>query len=374
MLGIVRSRSVPAPRRRSAAGGPRLGRRSKNSGDSRPPTTGSTDTVIPPPGRARSPSGRRAVTRPKEGVTRHVKMAAGDKQVVREVDVREAVVGARVWGHRALPVGAHEHDAGARGQLGVGGEPSLHPAARSSCVRYGRARRRRPGPPARHPPRLREPRRGIGGGSAAVEADNSRRVAARRKRPRQADDHVHHHVAENHDAAHADSSMAIRAASAALRTTSRTFASRLSPPVSRERKSSRYGVTSLPATPARSAAAIPSSSTRSCTRGRAARPRAAGWPPAPRARRCQVRRSPHHGRHLRRGVHPPPDRMARVREVEARETIRAVAEHAHVERLQPLERGPDVEDRLHAGAHHHEPVCASVPRSADSSQLSRARR
>ena len=44
------------------------------------------------------------------------------------------------------------------------------------------------------------------------------------------------------------------------------------------------------------------------------------------------------------------DGEAGVREVEAGEAVGAVAEHADVERLEPLERRADVEDRLHARA------------------------
>jgi hypothetical protein len=45
---------------------------------------------------------------------------------------------------------------------------------------------------------------------------------------------------------------------------------------------------------------------------------------------------------------------ANPEEVEAREPVRAHAEHRDAERLEALQRGTDVEDRLHPGAHHRD--------------------
>ena len=82
-------------------------------------------------------------------------------------------------------------------------------------------------------------------------------------------------------------------------------------------------------------------------------------------------RGPQHVGHLGGGVDPPVERMAGVRPVEAGEPVGAVAQHAHVERLQPLERRAHVEDRLDARAHdeHRRPrqrgeVGRLVPRVA----------
>jgi len=48
----------------------------------------------------------------------------------------------------------------------------------------------------------------------------------------------------------------------------------------------------------------------------------------------------------------PIERKARVVEVEARELARAIAEHRHVQRLEPLERRADIQDRFAPRAHH----------------------
>jgi len=61
-----------------------------------------------------------------------------------------------------------------------------------------------------------------------------------------------------------------------------------------------------------------------------------------------------HGGDLLGAVHPPGNRKARVVQVEAREAVRAVAEHGHAERLEPLQRRRDVEDRLDPRADHRD--------------------
>ena len=86
-------------------------------------------------------------------------------------------------------------------------------------------------------------------------------------------------------------------------------------------------------------------------RGRAARPRAAGWPrpgraepsPALRGRACTAATSA--AVSTRQST-----AMPGVAQVEAGEAVGAVAEHGDAEGLQPLQGGADVEDRLHAGA------------------------
>ena len=86
-------------------------------------------------------------------------------------------------------------------------------------------------------------------------------------------------------------------------------------------------------------------------RPRPARPRPAPAGPArgPRRRRVAVR-PPHRG-HLRRVVDPPGHREPGVAPVEPGEGVGPVPEHRHRRGLQQLQRGRDVEDRLHPGAH-----------------------
>lgn len=59
--------------------------------------------------------------------------------------------------------------------------------------------------------------------------------------------------------------------------------------------------------------------------------------------------------------HRPVDRLARTAQVEPGERVRAVAEHPDAQRLQPLQRGRDVQDRLHTRAHHGDPRTRQQP-------------
>ena len=136
----------------------------------------------------------------------------------------------------------------------------------------GRPRPARPAPPAPRPARAKRPCWRL---PAALERDPGGRVATGRDRPGQPRDNVDHHVAQDDDAAHeGPSATATRAASPALRRTSRTFASRLAPPVSLWKRSSRKGVTSLPATPSPRRARGRRRAPGRAAHGRAARPRA----------------------------------------------------------------------------------------------------
>ena len=180
------------------------------------------------------------------------------------------------------------------------------------------------------------------------------RVARVRDRPGQRGHDVVHDVADDHDAGHHAAARAICAASAALRRTSATLASSVAPPVLRWKRSSRNGVVALPRTPC---------GRRGGERLRRARGRAARDRPARSSGsglaiddRAVAEPQPglgaHHRRDLLGRVDPPRHREAGVGEVEAGEAVGAVAEHGHVERLEPLQRGLHVEDRLDAGAHH----------------------
>ena len=82
----------------------------------------------------------------------------------------------------------------------------------------------------------------------------------------------------------------------------------------------------------------------------------------------------HHRGDLLRGVHPPRHRVAGVREVEAREAVRAVAEDRHVERLEALERRAHVEDRLDARRTRRRSPCGPAPPGPRTRPSSRARR
>ena len=102
--------------------------------------------------------------------------------------------------------------------------------------------------------------------------------------------------------------------------------------------------------PAARAASRPSRSTRSCSAGSSCSPAAAGWPPRspparrPRAPRAAPPRPPPASR-------PAPAPDGRSPTGRTRERVRPVAEHGDAQRLQALERRPDVEQRLHARAH-----------------------
>ena len=63
---------------------------------------------------------------------------------------------------------------------------------------------------------------------------------------------------------------------------------------------------------------------------------------------AEVGPSAHDRGDLLRRLHRGVDREAAVGQVEAREPVGAHADHGDAQRLEPLERGADVEDRLHA--------------------------
>lgn len=70
---------------------------------------------------------------------------------------------------------------------------------------------------------------------------------------------------------------------------------------------------------------------------------------------------PHHLHDLLGRTHRPVDGLARTAQIEAGEVLRAVAEHPDPEGLQALQRGRDVQDRLHAGAHHRDVGAGEQP-------------
>ena len=170
---------------------------------------------------------------------------------------------------------------------------------------------------------------------------------------------------------------AISAASRALRTTSRTFASRLAPPVSsrevvEQERASRPCRARRPPRP------------RSAPRQHAVVQRrvellvgaAAGSPPRQRGRRCpSSSRARTTAATSAARVHPPRHGEAGVGEVEAREAVGAVAEH----RRRSASRAAPASRRRRGSTSRRRrpprsPSRASVSRSADSSQLSRASR
>ena len=125
---------------------------------------------------------------------------------------------------------------------------------------------------------------------------------------------------------------------------------RLAPPVSRWKKSSRNGVTSLPRDarrprPRRPVAqhAVVQLRVELLVRSGLATTTAAGAPE-------RVARAQHRG-DLLRASRPATAPGSPSRPGRSRGTRRSVAEHRDVERLEALERGADVEDRLHARAH-----------------------
>ena len=147
----------------------------------------------------------------------------------------ERVVGSRVRHHRALAAGLDDHHAGARGQLGIDGEPRVNPG------RLQRIPGVTPASVVAHPPGQHgsgtgrsQPGGHVRGRAATAEVDLRRRIAAARDRGIEPRDHVDHHVAHHQHARHgAAAAAAIRAASPALPITRRTLASRLAPAVSR---------------------------------------------------------------------------------------------------------------------------------------------
>ena len=161
----------------------------------------------------------------------------------------------------------------------------------------------------------------------AAEPPPWKRIAAGASLPRASgsdrrDDHVDHHVAEDDDPAHAASSVAISAASRAFRTHQPHVRLEARALGLSARWSSRNGVTSLPLTPAASAAISPSASTRSCRPGRAAPPGGSGFATTHRAPvGAELLAAPDDRRDLRRRVGPPRHRVARVGEVEAGEAV-----------------------------------------------------
>ena len=149
----------------------------------------------------------------------------------------------------------------------------------------------------------------------------------------------------------AATSAATSPASRAFDRTSSTLARSDSPPELAWKCSSSRGVTSLPCTPSRSSRASPSATSRSCSSRSTCRSAGSGLasttPAAsvPSRSRMTTTLAASAGR-----LHAPRHRVPRVREVEARERVRPVADHRHRQRLERLERPGHVEDRLHAGA------------------------
>ena len=136
-------------------------------------------------------------------------------------------------------------------------------------------------------------------------------------------------------------------------------------------------MTSLPRTPGVSGggqAAVRGA--RRAAPGPSRQPPGAGWPPRGRPCRCRAPPAPRMivGDLLGR-VDPRVDREPGVAEVEAREAIRAHAQHGHAERLEPLEGGARRRGSTSRPAQTTVmPVRPSVTRSADSSKVVAASR
>ena len=193
-----------------------------------------------------------------------------------------------------------------------------------------------------------EPGRGVRARAAGAQRDPRGRVARDRQRRVVEGHDVEHHLADDDDHA-----AAISAASAALRSTRRTLARSDSPSLRRWKRSSRNGVTSRPLTPC-SAAACEAFAQQPVVQLGVHRlvERVGHHDRAGRADRLALAQ---HRRDLLRRLHAPRERQPGRRQVEGGERVGAVAEHGHVERLEPLERRGDVEDRLHARADHADP-------------------
>ena len=277
-------------------------------------------------------------SRPRPGaqqrVAGHVEVTSLTEQVAGQIRLGERLVRPRIRDHRPLAVRPDEHHARAR--WGARGRPraaTSTPAARSS------SRRRSPAlvvPHASHQHRLGarggQPRGRVRGGPAAVEADRRRGVAAGRERPGQAHHDVDHHVAEDDDPAHAASSAAISAARRAFRSDQphvRLEARALG--LAREvlEQERRHVLAAHPGALRRGQALgehpVVEVGIELLIRGKRVRHHHRARPRCrpPRARARAPATSPHR-------VHAPRHRVARVREVEPREAVRAVAEHRHV--------------------------------------------
>ena len=199
------------------------------------------------------------------------------------------VVGARVGQHRPLAAGLDEHDAGAGRPLAVDVGMHLHAGRRRAPrPRGGRAGRRRPGTRTQ----TGVPSAAAHAATLAADPPPATLTCAgvslpRASGPDDAGDDVDHEVAED-DERHAVA-RAICAASAALRSISRTFASRLAPPVSRWKRVEQERRDVLAADPARlgaAAEALAQDASRAARRRAGAR---SGW--RPRSRRARAPRA-----------------------------------------------------------------------------------
>ena len=312
--------------------------------------------------------------------------ADSSAEAPRQVEVAggERRVGAAVGQHRALVVLEQDHHR-AGGQHRVGREPA------HDTVRLESPPGRRAGVVVAHPrhqgdrhSRRRQPRRGVAAGAARDDPHVAGRVPAAHHAGLGPNQHVEPDVADDDDRPNgharlpewsAASSTATSAARAALASTSSTLARRLSPPELSWKNSSRRGVTSLPETPSRGQLGQ-SGRDEPVVEDRVDLSRLGQGVRQDDARRVRAeeRAGVRDGRCLRRGLHPPRDGRAGVGEVEPRELVGAVPQHRDGQRLQPLQGGGDVEDRLHAGADHEHRRVASTPRSAEMSNVSAAPR
>ena len=151
----------------------------------------------------------------------------------------------------------------------------------------------------------------------------------------------------------AASSTATSAARAALASTSSTLARRLSPPELSWKNSSRRGrdVLARDALPGQLGQSGRDEAVVEHRVDLSRLGQRVGQDDAGRVR-AEERAGVGDGRGLRRGLHPPRDGRAGVGEVEPGEPVGAVPQHRDRQRLQPLQGGGHVEDRLHAGADH----------------------
>ena len=204
-----------------------------------------------------------------------------------------------------------------------------------------------------------QPGGGVGGRSAAGDADPGRRVRVDREWStvdgEDVGDDVTDHRVIRPAVMRSAWAAAISAARAALRRMTSMLTSRLAPSVASWKWASRYGVTALPVIPSRARPARPSASTRSCRSGSSCSSTGSGLATtiAPGASpSVPVRAVP--SAISSADVQRPVQVEAAVGEVEAGEAAGAVTDHRHAQRLQPLQRGTDVQDGLHSGADHQD--------------------